>query len=370
MKIHAAVLYEAGRPLQVEEIEVLPPQRGEVQVRMHAAGVCHSDLHVMKGDLPIAKPIVMGHEGAGVIESVGEGVTSVAPGDHVILLWRLSCGVCEYCSSGRPALCDVGTEVRRTGKLSDGTTRFHASDGTEIRHFCGVSTFSQVSTMPEAAVVKIPADFPLEKAALLGCGVITGVGAVRNAAAVGTGDSVAVIGCGGIGLNAVQGARIAGARQIIAVDVVAERLVDAERMGATDVVDASTCDPVKVVRALTAGVGVDYAFEAIGIPATIEQALAVTRKSGTCVVIGITPAESRISVDANEMVYAEKTLVGSLYGSARPRIELPLYIEMHRQGVLRLEELLTRTYPLAAVNEAYEDLENGKLARGLIVFGE
>lgn len=367
MRVKAAVLREEGRPLTIEDVEVLAPRRDEVQVRMHASGVCHSDLHVMKGDLPIAKPIVMGHEGAGVIEAVGEGVTSVAPGDHVIALWRISCGRCEYCTGGRPALCDLGTEIRRTGLMPDGHSRFRGGGGEQIRHFCGVSTFSQVSTMPEAAVVKIPHDFPLEKAALLGCGVITGVGAVANAADVRLGSSVAVFGCGGIGLNVIQGARIAGALTIIGVDVHPHKLEDAARMGATHRVDAADGDPVAAIKEITGGQGVDFAFEAIGLAKTIEQAFAATRKRGVCVVVGITPAQVSAAVNTNDLVYAEKSLVGSLYGSARPRVDLLRLIEMHRDGRLLLDELLTRTFPLSEINGAYAALERGELARGLIL---
>ena len=204
MRAKAAILYEAGTPLRFEEVEVAPPQAGEVLVRLYAGGVCHSDLHVMKGDLLMPMPIILGHEGSGVVEDVGAGVKSVQPGDHVIPIWRVSCGTCEYCTGGRPALCDVGTEMRVTGLMADGTTRFSVA-GEPVRHFAGVSSFSEVSTMPEAAVLKIPKDFPLDKAALLGCGVITGVGAVANGARVKMGSTVAVFGCGGIGLNAVQG---------------------------------------------------------------------------------------------------------------------------------------------------------------------
>ncbi|MEK7217032.1 MAG: alcohol dehydrogenase catalytic domain-containing protein, partial [Chloroflexota bacterium] len=216
----AAILYEAGTPLRLEQVEVADPQPGEVQVRMYAGGVCHSDLHVMKGDLAVPLPMVLGHEGSGVIDAVGPGVISVEPGDHVILLWRISCGTCDYCTGGRPALCEIGTQVRATGLMTDGRSRFRAN-GVAIRQFAGVSTFSELTTVPEAAVLKIPPDFPLAKAALLGCGVITGVGAVVNATDIKPGSTVAVFGCGGIGLNVLQGARLAGALKIIAVDTVA-----------------------------------------------------------------------------------------------------------------------------------------------------
>ncbi|GIX49056.1 MAG: S-(hydroxymethyl)glutathione dehydrogenase [Candidatus Tectimicrobiota bacterium] len=366
MRAKAAVLYEAGTPLRIEEVEVLPPQRGEVQVRMYAGGVCHSDLHVMKGDLYMPTPVILGHEGSGIVEQVGEGVTSVQPGDHVIPIWRVSCGACEYCTGGRPALCDVGTQVRVTGLMPDGTTRFRIN-GTPVRHFAGVSTFSQLSTMPEAAVLKIPQDFPLDKAALLGCGVITGVGAVVNAAKVRMGSSVAVFGCGGIGLNAIQGARIVGALTIIGVDVVDRKLEYARKLGATHTINAAQQDPVEAIKELTGGKGVDYAFEAIGLPKTIEQAYAATRKMGLCVVIGVTRADVRVGINANEMVYAEKTLMGSLYGSSRPKIDLLKLIDMYRSGKLLLDELLTRTYPLEQINEAYAALERGEVARSLVL---
>lgn len=321
MRMKAAVLHEAGQPLRIEDVNVHPPQRGEVQVRMYAGGVCHSDLHVMKGDLAMPMPIILGHEGSGIVEAVGDGVISVEPGDHVIPIWRVSCGTCDYCTGGRPALCDIGTAMRVTGLMPDGTTRFSLS-GTPVRHFAGVSTFSQLSTMPEAAVLKIPKDFPLDKAALVGCGVITGVGAVVHAAQVRMGSSVAVFGCGGIGLNAIQGARMVGALKIIAVDVTEQKLEYAQTMGATHLVNAKQDDPVTAIKDLTGGKGVDYAFEAIGLPPTIEQAYAVTRKGGKCVVIGVTRADVRVNINANEMVYSEKTLMGSLYGSSRPKIDM------------------------------------------------
>ena len=366
MQAMAAVLYAAGTPLRLEQVEVLPPQRGEVLVRIYAGGVCHSDLHVMKGHLPMPKPIILGHEGSGIVEEVGEGVTSVQQGDHVIFIWRVSCGSCDYCSSGRPALCDVGTQVRVTGLMPDGTTRFRLN-GEPIRHFAGVSSFSELSTMPEAAVLKIPQDFPLDKAALLGCGVITGVGAVANGAKVKVGNSVAIFGCGGIGLNAVQGARIVGALKIIAVDVMPQKLEYARQMGATHLVDGSKEDSVEVIKKLTGGRGVDYAFEAIGLAKTIEQAFAAIRRGGTTVVIGVTPADVRVSINANEMVYSEKTLMGSVYGSSRPRIDILNLLEMHEAGKLQLDELLTRTYPLEQINEAYAALERGEVARSLVL---
>ena len=364
----AAVLYEARQPLRVEDVEVLPPGPGEVTVRMKAAGVCHSDYHVMSGDLAMPMPIILGHEGSGIIEAIGEGVKSVEIGDHVILVWRGSCGRCEYCANGRPALCDMGTAMRFTGTMPDGTLRFRTSGGEGIRHYAGVSAFASVSTMPEASVVKIDKAFSFEKAALIGCGVITGVGAVINAAQVRYGSTVAVIGCGGIGLNIVQGARLVGARQIIAVDMHPNKLAEARRFGATHVVNSGDGDPVQAIKDLTGGKGAEFTFEAIGTGDTIAQAFDATKKGGKCVVVGISRADARAPINVNQLVYAEKSLIGSLYGTTRPRLDLIMLMEMHNEGKLMLDELITRTYPLDQINEAYTALIRGEVARSLIVF--
>lgn len=364
----AAVLTECGQPLALEEVIVAPPQAGEVRVRMKAAGICHSDLHVMNGTLPLPCPIIPGHEGAGLVESVGPGVTTVSPGDSVIPIWRASCGRCEFCLGGKPTLCDMGTAMRFTGLMPDGRTRFQRANGEPVRHYAGVSTFSSVSTMPEAAVVKIAPDFPLWKAALIGCGVITGLGAVLEAAPVRAGQSVAVFGCGGIGLNAIQGARLAAAARIIAVDTHPGKEAKARELGATDFVNAGATDPVAAIQALTGGAGVDVAVEAIGHPEAMEQAFNALKKGGTCVVAGITGRDARARINVNQLVYAEKTFKGTLYGSMKPRVDLPRLIALHEQGAFKLEELLTRTYRLEEINEAYEDLQAGRLARGLIVW--
>lgn len=367
-KALAAVLYKSGKPLVIEEVEVAEPQAGEVMVRMKAAGVCHSDLHVMKGDLPMPTPIILGHEGAGIVEAVGPGVTSVMPGDAVWPIWRSSCGRCHYCQHGRPALCDLGTAMRFTGLMPDGKTRFRNARGDSILHYAGVSTFSSLSTMPEAAVVKIEADIPMWKAALISCGVITGIGAVTHAAQVRPGSTVAVFGCGGIGLNIVQGARMVSAQKIIAVDTVAAKEKHARAMGATHFIHTASGDPVKAIKDLTGGLGVDFAFEAIGLPEPIEQAFDSLRKGGTCVVTGICRGDARASINANQLLYAEKTLKGSLYGSMRPRIDLPRLMDLHQTGALKLDELLTRTWRLDEINEAYASLERGEVARSLILW--
>jgi Zn-dependent alcohol dehydrogenase len=334
---------------------------------MAAAGICHSDLHVMTGHLSAQLPAILGHEGSGFVAGVGPGVTSLKPGDHVIPLWRLSCGVCEYCSDGRPALCAEGLQIRMTGRLLDGSTRFKL-DGEEIKHFAGVSSFSEYSVIPEKAVLKIPEDFPLDKAALLGCGVITGVGAVFNAARVKPGSSVAVIGTGGVGINVIQGAAIAGAEKIIAVDLLPNKLEFARKFGATHSINARETNPVEAIRALTGGRGVDYAFEVIGLPATIRQAYDSLKKRGLAVVVGVTPMTTEVSVPIMTLVFEERTLTGSVYGSSRPLIDIPMLMDLYKAGKLKLDELLTRRYPFSQINEAYEALERGEGLRSLVIF--
>ncbi|HET7877100.1 MAG TPA: Zn-dependent alcohol dehydrogenase [Methylomirabilota bacterium] len=367
MRARAAVLFEVGQKLEICSVEVGAPRAGEVLVRMAAAGICHTDLHVMTGHVPAPLPAVLGHEGAGVVAEVGPGVGTVEPGDHVIPLWRLSCGVCEYCSDGRPALCGEGMQVRTTGCLPDGSTRFEL-DGRPIKHFCGVSSFAEYCVVPERGLLRIPDDLPLDRAALLGCAVVSGVGAVFNAARVRPGKSVAVFGTGGVGLNVVQGAAIAGAEPIIAVDVLPQKLEWARRFGATHGVDASSGNPVAQVRALTGGRGVDYAFEVVGQPAIMRQAYDSLAKRGVAVVLGVAPMTAEVAVPVLPLVFEERTLTGSIYGASRPRIEIPRLISLYRVGKLKLDELLTRTFPFEQVNEAYGALERGELARGVVTF--
>jgi NDMA-dependent alcohol dehydrogenase len=367
MKALAAVLFAVGQRLNLCEVEVQAPQAGEVLVRMAAAGLCRTDRHVMTGHVGAPLPAVLGHEGAGIVAGIGPGVTSVKPGDHVIPLWRLSCGACEYCSDGRPALCGEGMQIRMTGCLLDGSTRFRL-DGEPIKHFCGVSSFSEYCVVSEKAVLPIPDDLPLDRAALLGCAVVSGVGAVFNAARVRPGSSVAVFGTGGVGLNVVQGAALAGAEQIIAVDVLPNKLAWARQFGATHTVNASTANPVEEVRALTAGKGVDYAFEVVGQPAVMRQAYDCLAKRGMAVILGVSPMTAEVSVPVMSLVFEERVLTGSIYGAGRPRIEIPRLIALYRAGKLKLDELLTRAYPLREINEAYDALERGELARAVITF--
>ncbi|MFQ5795091.1 MAG: zinc-binding dehydrogenase [Candidatus Bipolaricaulia bacterium] len=363
----AAVLYEPKTRLVVEDVEVEEPKPGEVMVRMVAGGVCHSDLHMVKGDLEIPLPAILGHEGAGIVEMVGDGVTTVKKGDHVIPLWRTSCGQCEWCLGGRPALCDVGFQIRSTGRLMDGTSRFRKGE-TEIKHALGVSTFASYSVMMEQAVVKIHDDVPLEIAALVGCGVITGVGAVINAAKVRPGSSVAVFGTGGVGLNVIQGAALVSAEKIIAIDLLDNKLALAQEMGATHSVNASRTEPVAEIKELTDGQGVDYAFEVIGLPETISQAVEALRKRGTAVIVGVSRREATIPLKTLPMVFEEQTVMGSLYGSSRPRIDVPKLLDLYMAGKLKLDPLLSRTYPLEQANEAFDALERGETARSVLTF--
>lgn len=363
--MRAAVLHEPGRPLAIEDVELDPPKRGEVRVKVAAAGICHSDLHVMKGEWRTDLPIVLGHEGAGIVEEVGAGVTTTQPGDHVILSWVPNCGRCFYCSIGKPELCDAVPRGQAT--LLDGTTRLHQGD-RRIHHFAWVACFAESVVVPEGGVVPIPADLPLDRAAIVGCAVMTGVGAVTNTARVEPGSAVAVFGCGGVGLNCIQGAALAGAARIIAVDIQRPKLDFAREFGATDVVDASADEPVGAIRALTGGVGVDYAFEALGNPRTIRQAYDALRKGGTAIVAGMAPEGAEVSLNALSLAAQEKGIRGSRYGSSRMRVDIPRLLDLYRGGRLKLDELVTRHYRLDEINEAYDALQRGEVGRGVIVF--
>lgn len=363
----AAVCYENNQPVRIEDVEQDGPRRGEVRVRLVASGVCHSDLSVVTGVLPLMLPCVLGHEGAGIVEEVGEGVTRVAEGDSVVLSWITPCGTCYFCQIGRVSLCDLAAQINTSCLMPDGTSRLH-KDGRDLHSFSALGTMAETAVVPENAAVKVPEDTPLDKAALVGCAVMTGVGAVFNTARMTPGSRVAVFGAGGVGLNAIQGAAIAGAEQVIAVDVSASKLELAKRFGATHVVDASKDDPVKAIKRMTAGLGADYAFEAIGRKESIEQAYAAVRKGGTCVVIGVAPYSESVSLNAFLLPILEKRLVGCWYGSANPHLDIPRLIALYRAGKLKLDELVTRTYKLDEVNQAFDDMKRGVNARGVILF--
>lgn len=358
----AAVMRALGQPLQIEDIRLDAPGPREVVVRTVATGVCRSDLHVLDGALPNPVPIVLGHEPAGVVERVGSAVEHVAPGDHVIGCLSVFCGACEYCVAGRPYLCEGTATMRR----ADEVPRL-AKDGEPITQFVHLSAFAERMLVHENALVKIRPDVPLDCMALLGCSVTTGLGAVFNRTQVRAGQRVAVIGCGGIGLSVIQACRIAGAARIIAIDTAAWKLELAGLLGATDVVNAAEGNPVPAVVEMTAG-GVDYAFEAIGLPATVRQAVRMTRKGGTIVMIGVVPAGTSVDLPGSDIVLREKTILGCMMGSNRFRLDMPRYIELYRSGLLRLDEMISARLPLERINEAFEAMRQGTAARSVIVF--
>ncbi len=347
MRTRAAVLYEFGAPLVVEDVELEPPREGEVLVRMVASGVCRSDLHTIQGIHPWVRPVIMGHEGAGVIEEVGPGVAHVQPGDHAVLSWLPYCGRCRFCSIGRPNLC-VDLEWSIAGTMMDGTTRFH-KDGRRIHHY-NTSSFAERSVVPAQTAIPVDRTLPLTEFALMGCAVMTGVGAVLNTARVRPGESVAVVGCGGVGLNVVQGARIARARPIVAIDSVASKLALARELGATHAVDASRDDVAGAARELL-GHGADHVFEAIGRPETIRLALDLVGRGGQAVLVGLAPPDAAVPIDALTMAFEERVVRGSWYGGCRPAVDFPLLFELYQTGELRLDALIS-TCSLEEVNDA------------------
>jgi len=361
----AAVYYRPHEPLSVEEVELLGPQAHEATVRIAAAGVCRSDLHFIDGLLPHPAPAVLGHEGAGVVEVVGEGVTYVQPGDHVILSFIPTCGQCSYCIVGRPNLCTAGNRAAARGTLLDGTTRLR-KDGETVYHMSCTACFAERAVVPESCVVKIGEEMPLDRAALIGCGVMTGVGAAINTAKVQPGSTVAVIGCGGVGLNVIQGAALAGAAKIIAVDIVDYKLELAQQFGATHVINSAKDDALATVRNLSPG-GADYTFEVIGRPETMRLAYDAVRRGGMAVVVGLAPAGAEVSIPAGSLLQ-EKVLTGSSYGGTRARVDMPKLVDLYLAGKLKLDELISRRYPLEEINEAFEAMRAGEVARSIIQF--
>ncbi len=358
--MRAAVFRGVGKPLGIEQVEVDAPGAREVLVRTAAAGVCHSELHFLNGSYPCATPAILGHEAAGVVEAVGSEVRHVAAGDHVITCVSLFCGSCSACLQGRPHMCSKQGVTRGAGDAP----RLRQKSGP-LHQFMELSCFAEQMLVHENAVVKITRDIPLEKAALIGCGVTTGVGAVLNTARVRPGATVAVVGCGGIGLNAVQGARLAGAARIVAVDRVPAKLELARCFGATDTVDASSDDPVQAVQQLTQG-GVDHSFEAIGLKQTAEQCFSMLRPGGTATVIGMIPIGTKIELHGVELLM-EKKIQGSNMGSNRFRIDMPFYVNLYLQGRLNLDDLLSQRLALAEINRGFELLEQGEVARSVVL---
>ena len=361
----AAVLYEQNVPLVVDDVDLDDPKEGEVLIKTGAAGICRSDYHFMKGEARMGLPAVLGHEGSGTVERVGPGVSSVKPGDRVILSFVPNCGRCHFCTIGRPNLCELHSST--TGFLFDGTTRLHKGD-QRICHFGKVACFAERTVVPETGCIPLPSGVPLDVAALIGCCVTTGVGAAIFNAQVEPGSTVAVVGCGGVGLNVIQGARLLNASKIIAVDVREGQLEFAMKFGATHAVNASHQDAVARVKEISGGRGADYTFEVYGSAETVQSAYAMARKGGTIVVVGIAPDADTLGIDAVSLVRQEKVLKGSYYGSARCHVDMPKMVDMYLSGALNLDELITRRYDLDHVNEAYEDLEKGGVGRGVIVY--
>lgn len=366
MKIKAAVLDAPQTPFRIETLDLEPPHAGEVLVRIAAAGVCHSDWHLVTGATRHRLPVVPGHEGAGRVEAVGPGVTRVEPGDHVALNWAPNCGHCFYCLNDQPSLCSTYVEPIWAGTMMDGTPRL-SRNGQPVYHFSAIACFAEYAVVPQECCVPLPAEIPVAVAALIGCAVTTGVGAVLNTARVRPGSSVAVFGAGGVGLSIIIGARLAGAGQIIAVDRTAAKGQLACSFGATDslVAGAGTNE---AIRALTGGRGADYVFEAVGLPAVQEQCLDAARPGGTVVLVGVAPVGSSTNLPGAVITRQEKTVVGSYYGSANPARDFPRFADLYLKGLLDLDRLVSQQYPLDQINQAYEDMLRGETARGVIVF--
>ena len=359
----AAVFREVNTPMEVEEIAVDKPGSREVLVRTSAAGVCHSDMHFYNGTYPGQLPIVLGHESAGIVEQVGSDVTYVKPGDHVITCLSVFCGHCEYCLTGHMSLCQE-PEVRRGADDEPRLSR----EGDRLNQFANLGSFAEMMLVHEHSVVKIREDMPMDRAALIGCGVTTGVGAVIHTAAVEPGATVAVIGCGGVGLSCINGAALAGASRVIAVDMVASKLELARKFGATDVVDASAGDAIDQVRELTGG-GVHYAFEAIGLKVTAEQAFRMLRRGGTATIIGMIPPGQMVELHGPDFLQ-EKTIQGSMMGSNRFRVDMPRFVDFYLQGKLHLDDMVSSRIKLADVTDALLALETGEVARSVIIFDD
>lgn len=364
--MQAVVFTEPSAPIQITEVDLAAPRPGEVRVRIAAAGVCHSDLHVKRGEWDAPAPLVMGHEGSGVVTELGDGVTSLAVGDHVVLSWVPPCGDCRYCRSGHEARCQkVATIVAPKGVLFDGTSRL-SRDGETIHHYLGVSSFAEEVVVPASGAVKVRDDAPLDIIAVVGCAVATGVGAVLNTAAVEPGSTVAVIGCGGVGLNVVQGARLAGAERIVAVDVLPDKTQMALQFGATDRIDASQADAVEQLFELIPD-GVDYAFDAIGRTSTTEQAIRMLGLGGAAVIVGLPPTGAKASFEPLVLAEADQRILGSNYGSVRPSIDIPALVDRYMDGQLKLDPLISGRRPLAEAAEAFDDLEAGSVLRTLLI---
>jgi alcohol dehydrogenase len=376
-KTEAAVLYRMelpspyseSQPLQIEELELAGPGPGEVLVEVAYAGLCHSDLSVIDGVRPRVMPMVLGHEASGIVREIGPGVVDVAPGDHVVFSYMPACGRCRYCEEGRPVLCERGAKANATGSLLNGNRPFRHGDGRVLNQHLGISAFSRYTTVAQESLVRIDRSLPLHLAALFGCAVITGVGAVFNTAGVKPGDSVAVFGTGGVGLSTIMGARAAGAYPIIAVGRQTARLEKALAAGATHTINYSETDPIAAIKELTGG-GVTFSFETVGDEQVLAQAYHAARRGGTAVTVGLPHPARQLSLPAVSLVAEEKIIKGSYMGSAVPRRDIPRYIQMYQGGRLPIELLHTHTIKLNEINRAFDALAAGQAVRQLVGFGQ
>jgi S-(hydroxymethyl)glutathione dehydrogenase/alcohol dehydrogenase len=364
----AAVLTGVGAPLEIrDDVEVASPGPGEVRVKMGASGVCHSDLSVQNGTIPMPAPIVLGHEGAGTVLEVGDGVTEVAPGDHVVLSFVPNCRNCYFCNRGQGWMCEKSA-MAVMGGLLDGTTRL-TSAGAPLHQMAMLGTFCEEAIVPEISTVKIDSSVPLKVASLIGCGVLTGVGAAINTASIREGDTVAVIGCGGVGLNVIQGARIAGAGEIVAIDTFDSKLEMARKFGATQTVKVGEDDAASVITGVSGGRLADVTFEVIGLKDTIMQALSLTRNGGECVLVGVPRMDVVLEIPAAfEFLYFNKTIKGCWYGSSNVHDDVSKLLGLYREGKLSLDELISREIEVDAVNEAFEAMQSGEVARSVITY--
>ena len=375
MKTRAAVLrqiglphpYKDSRPLVIEEVELAPPGRDEVLVRIRAAGLCHSDLSVINGDRPRPVPMAIGHEAAGEVMQLGDGITDLIVGDHVALVFVPSCGHCVPCSEGRPALCEPGAAANNAGTLLSGARRLSQPDGAPINHHLGCSAFAEHAVVSRRSLVKIDPALPFDEAALFGCAVLTGVGAVVNTAQVRAGQSVAIIGLGGVGLAAVLGAAAAGAREIIAIDLAAAKRELALSMGATSAFDGADPEVVDKVRAATGG-GLDHVFEFAGSVRAFETAYRITRRGGTTTTAGLPPPHATFGLPVVNLVGEERTIKGSYIGTCVPTRDLPRYVALYRGGRLPVQRLMTGRLTLDQINEGFDRLHSGEAVRQVVVF--
>jgi len=361
----AAVLYETNTPLKVERVTLDEPQANEVLVKIVATGVCHSDLHFLKGEMPVPVPVVPGHEGAGIVEKVGPGVTTLQAGDHVVMMVAFSCGKCRYCVEGKPTMCVENLPIQSMATLPGGGIRLHKGKQA-LNHMFGLASYAEYAVVHERSCVKVREDAPLDVLCLLGCGTSTGIGAAINSTRIKPGESIAIFGCGGVGLSAVMGAKLAGAGKIIAVDALDKKLKMAQKLGADYVINAKKEDPMMKVMELTGG-GSDYALECIGNVNVMTQAFASIRFGGKLIVVGMAPLGSLLSIATYEFLLG-KTITGTVQGDINAQIDIPRYIDLFMDGKLPIDKLITKSYAIDEINDAFEDLEKGKVIRSVIKF--